>query len=347
MEFGVSDHPITPVASGFSMPPEWAQHSACLMAWPTRRDLWNGRFDEAKHDYAVVARAVSDFERVLMICAPGAAAEVRNRCGGAIEIVELPINDSWARDSGPIFVRDGSGNIAAVKFRFNAWGDRWHPYDDDAKLPERIAAHLGMRLFTAPFVLEGGAILVDGDGTLITTEQCLLNPNRNPTMTREQIQQGLKDYLGVETVVWLPFGHSLDVGPAGTDGHVDGVAQYIAPGHLLLEAPSDPAASEYAPGQANLARLLAARDARGRTLKVTVMDPGANAQVSYANHYIANGAVIVPTGGDDNDGPVLEFLATVYPGREIVGVPGTALSFGGGGPHCITQQIPDGPVAPG
>lgn len=347
MEFRVSeDRMITPAACGFTMPPEWARHAACLMAWPTRRELWNGRFDEARHDYAVVARAISDFEPVLMICAPGAASDVRDRCGRAVDVVELPINDSWARDNGPIFVRDNAGNVAAVQFGFNAWGDRWHPHDDDAKLPERIAAHLGMRLFTAPFVLEGGAILVDGDGTLITTEQCLLNPNRNPTMTREEIEQGLKEYLGVTTVVWLPFGHSLDVGPAGTDGHVDGVAQYIAAGHVLIEAPSDPSASEFAPGQANLARLHGARDARGRRLDVTVMDPGANAQVSYANHYLANGAVIVPTGDEASDGPILEFLATVYPAREIVGVPGTALSFGGGGPHCITQQIPEGPVAP-
>jgi agmatine deiminase len=337
---------ITPAAAGFSMPPEWAPHAACLMAWPTRRELWKHRLDEAKHDYAAVARAISDFEPVLMVCVPGAASEVGAHCGAAIETIELPIDDSWTRDSGPVFVRDEAGRVAAVKFGFNAWGDRWHPYDDDARLPERIAAHLGMRLFSAPFVLEGGSFLVDGEGTLITTEQCLLNPNRNPSLTRDQIEQGLKDYLGVTTVVWLPVGHSLDVGPEGTDGHVDGVAQFIAPGHVLLEAPADPAASEYGTGQLNLARLRAARDAHGRPLEVSVLDPGPSASVSYANHYIANGAVIVPTGGDVSDGPVLEFLTTVYPGREIVGVPGATLLFGGGGPHCITQQIPEGVAAP-
>ena len=340
------DESITPAAAGFSMPAEWEPHAACLMAWPSRLDLWGDRLDDAKRDYSLVARAIGDFEPVLMACAPGAAGEVRDHCGSAVETVELPLDDSWARDSGPIFVRDAAGRVAAVKFGFNAWGDRWHPYDDDARLPERIAAHLGMRLFRAPFILEGGAILVDGEGTLITTEQCLLNPNRNPTMTRGEIEQGLKDHLGVTTVVWLPVGHVLDSGPAGTDGHIDGVAQYLAPGRLLLEAPSDPAADAHDGGQANLALLGTRRDARGRRFDVTILDPGTDPGVSYANHYIANGAVIVPTEGAPGDEPVLDFLATVYPGREIVAVPGATLSFGGGGPHCITQQIPAGPAAP-
>ena len=316
------------------------------MAWPSRPDLWGDRLDDARRDYAAVARAILDFEPVLMVCVPGAAHEVGDHCGAAIEILELPLNDSWTRDSGPIFVRDAAGRVAAVKFGFNAWGNRWHPYDDDSRLPDRIAAHLGMRLFRAPFVLEGGAILVDGEGTLITTEQCLLDPNRNPTMTRDEIEQGLKDYLGVTTVVWLPVGHVLDTGPAGTDGHVDGVAQYLAPGRVLLEAPADPAADAHEGGRMNLARLRTARDGRGRPFDVVLLDPGSDPGVSYANHYIANGAVIVPTDGAAGDGPVLEFLASVYPGRAIVDVPGATLAFGGGGPHCITQQIPAGPAAP-
>jgi agmatine deiminase len=335
----------TPASEGFLMPPEWAPHAACLMAWPNRRELWHERLDQAKDDYAAVARAIVDFEPVLMVAPPGTAGEIRDRCGVAIEVVEFPLNDSWARDHGPVFVRDAAGRIAAVKFGFNAWGDRWHPYDDDAALPERIAAHLGMRLFRAPFVLEGGAFLVDGQGTLITTEQCLLDPNRNPGLTREQIEAGLRDYLGVTTVIWLPNGHYLDHGPEGTDGHVDGIAQYLAPGRVLLEAPADPTAAAYPSGLANLERLRGARDALGRPFDVTVLDPGPRAEISYANHYLANGAVIVPTAGDGTDQPVLDFMAEVYPGRAIVGVPGDTLAFGGGGPHCITQQIPVGPVA--
>ena len=229
-----------------------------------------------------------------------------------------------------------------MKFGFNAWGERWHPHDDDARLPERIAEHLGLRLFQAPFVLEGGAYFVDGQGTLLTTEQCLLNPNRNPNLSREEIEQGLKDYLGVTTVVWLPFGHSLDVGPAATDGHIDGIAQYVAPGHVVLEVPSNPAASEHEYGKQNLAVLSAAHDANGRPFRVTHLEPEPDATVPYANHYLANGGVIVPIDGGDSDDIALKLLADLYSDRTVVGVPGATLAFGGGGPHCITQQVPEG-----
>jgi agmatine deiminase len=343
----VTEAAITPASAGFSMPAEWSRHSGCLMAWPTRRELWQDRLDEAKRDYAAVARTVGDFEPVLMVCTPGAAAEVKDLCGGAIEVLELPIDDSWARDSGPVFVTNPAGQVAAVRFGFNAWGERWRPYGDDALLPVRVASHLGMQLFSAPFVLEGGAFLVDGEGTVVTTEQCLLNPNRNPAMSRQDIEQGLREYLGVTTIVWLPVGHSLDVGPAGTDGHVDGVAQYVAPGHLLLEAPSDLSSPEFSTGQRNLTHLSQARDARGRTFTVSHLDPGTDSAVSYANHYLANDAVVVPVGGAATDEGVLEYLRSVYPSRQVIPVPGDTLAFGGGGPHCITQQIPAGyPQAP-
>jgi agmatine deiminase len=175
---------------------------------------------------------------------------------------------------------------------------------------------------------------------VITTEQCLLNPNRNPHMTRDQIEQGLKDYLGATTVIWLPFGHSLDTGPAGTDGHVDGVLQYAGPGRVVLEAISDQGSPEYSRGQQNLALLRGARDAAGRTFDIAILDPGPTATVSYANHYLANGAVVVPVGGNEADRSAIEALGDIYPDREVIGVPGSTLAFGGGGPHCITQQIP-------
>jgi agmatine deiminase len=344
------DSLTTPAQAGFAMPAEWHRHAACLMSWPTRDDLWQGRRDEAEHDYAAVAGAIAEFEPVVMVCRPGTAREVVDRCGSAVQPLEMPIDDSWARDNGPTFVRNAAGQVAVVRFGFNAWGERWHPYADDARLPLRIAEHFGMPVFEAPFVLEGGAFLVDGEGTVLTTEQCLLNPNRNPTLSREQIEQSLRDYLGVTTVVWLPFGHSLDVGPAGTDGHVDGVAQYVAPGRVLLEVSSDPASPDHERGVANLARLRQTRDAQGRRIEVTVLDPGADPAVSYANHYLANGAVVVPVGGTADDAPdddaALDQLRRIYPDREVVAVPGTVLAFGGGGPHCITQQIPAGDPAP-
>jgi agmatine deiminase len=332
----------TPLAAGFSMPAEWEPHAGCLMAWPSRAELWGGRLDDARRDYATVAATIADFEPVTMVCNPGLAHEVRGLCGAGVTALEIRINDSWSRDSGPAFVRDTTGSIAVVGFVFNAWGNRWHPHDDDARLSERIASHFGLPFFKAPFVLEGGAFFVDGEGTVITTEQCLLDPNRNPDLNREQIEQGLKDYLGATTVIWLPFGHSLDTGPAGTDGHVDGVLQYAGPGRVLLEVVGDPDSPEHVRGLANIERLQAAQDAAGRTLDITILDPGPSAPVSYANHYLANGAVVVPVGGDDGDGPALEILRQLHPDREVVGVPGATIAFGGGGPHCITQQIPAG-----
>jgi agmatine deiminase len=332
----------TPLEAGFHMPPEWARHAGCLMAWPSRQELWQGRLDEAKLDYATVAGAISDFEPVVMVCNPGESGEVRAQCPASVTPLEIPINDSWARDSGPAFVRNDRGEIAVVGFGFNAWGNRWHPYDDDALLSQRLAEHLGLPFFKASFVLEGGSFFVDGEGTVITTEQCLRNPNRNPTLSREQIERSLNDYLGTTTVVWLPFGHSTDTGPAGTDGHVDGVAQYAGPAHVMLEVVSDPDSPEFERGAQNLARLRVARDAAGRPFDITILDPGPTATVSYANHYLANGAVIVPVGGNVADGSALATLAALHPDRQIVAVPGETIAFGGGGPHCITQQIPEG-----
>ncbi len=201
-------------------------------------------------------------------------------------------------------------------------------------------------MFTAPIVLEGGSYFVDGEGTAITTEECLLNPNRNPHLSQGEIEAQVKAFLGAETLIWLPYGHSLDTGPAGTDGHVDGVLQYVAPGHVLLEVSSDPASTEYERGQANLARLQSAVDARGRKLEISILDLGPTAQVAYLNHYLANGAVIVPVGGDAADAPALDRLRDLHPNREVVGVPGTVIAYGGGGPHCITQQIPVGVTLP-
>jgi agmatine deiminase len=327
------------------MPAEWEQHAGCLMAWPARQALWDGSMAAAKREYAAVARAVAAFEPVTMVCNPGQAREVRDYCGADVEPLEIPIDDSWARDSGPIFVRNGRGEVAVVSFRFNAWGGRWHPHDSDDLLPRRVAEHLGMHVFEAPFVLEGGALTVDGLGTLITTEQCLLNPNRNPGWSREDVEQGLAAFLGVDRVIWLEKGHSSDVGPAGTDGHVDGVAAFIAPGRVLLEVPSSGADPDHANGLASLRILGESVDSRGIGLHVTVLDPGQDAPVSYANYYTPNGGVVVTVAGDGRDDAAMEVLRRTYPDRDVVGVPGLTIARGGGGAHCITQQIPAGPPA--
>ena len=336
----------TPAAAGYSMPAEWSPHAGCLMAWPSRLELWGPRLHEARRDYAAVAAAIAVFEPVVMVCNTGHAEAVRELCGGGVTPLEVPINDSWCRDNGPVFVRNPAGQIAVVGFGFNAWGNRWQPHDDDARLSRRLAEWLELPFFEAPFVLEGGSFFVDGQGTLITTEQCLLDPNRNPHLDRQQLEQGLYDYLGASTVIWLPFGHSLDTGPAGTDGHVDGVLQYVAAGRVLLEAVSDQTSAEFSRGQANLAVLRASRDAADRAFEVTIHDPGPAAAVSYANHYLANGAVIVPLGGDETDETALELLRALHPDRRVVGVAGQTIACGGGGPHCITQQIPLGVAVP-
>lgn len=336
------DPDITPKQAGMWMPPEWGPHAATLMSWPARRDLWGERLEDAKREYAGVARAIADFEPVVMVCVPSEEQDVRDRCGSSVETLTAPLDDSWLRDNGPAFVRNDAGDVAAVKFKFNSWGERFLPYDADDALPYRIAEHLGMPIFTAPFVMEGGSFLVDGEGTLLTTEICLLNDNRNPDMTKDQIEQGLRDYLGVDTIVWLPYGMAADVGPNATDGHIDGVAQYVAPGHVLLLAPEDPADDDFAFGRENLQRLAAARDAKGRAFDITRLQVSAGAALSYANCYLVNGAVIVPTEGDGRDEEAIAQIAAVFPDRRVVGTPGLALNFGGGGPHCITQQVPAG-----
>lgn len=335
-----SDGEPTPADAGYAMPAEWEPHQRCLMAWPARAELWRDRLDDAKADYALVARAIAALEPLTMLCNPGQEGEVGDLCGGDIDILAAPIDDSWMRDSGPVFVRNDRGELAVVSFEFNAWGERWHPYDNDNRVPDTVAAHLGLPVFHSPMVLEGGAYFVDGEGTLVTTEQCLLNPNRNPSMSREQIELALRDALGARTVLWLPYGHSLDVGPEGTDGHVDGIAQYVAPGHLLLEVPASADSSEFAFGQQNARALAGVRDAAGRELTVTRLDPGPGESPSYCNFYLANGGVIVPVTGTGRDDAALDLIDSLYPGRAVIPVPGATLEFGGGGPHCITQQVP-------
>ncbi|HEX5936451.1 MAG TPA: agmatine deiminase family protein [Actinomycetota bacterium] len=329
------------------MPAEFSPHQATWMSWPAREDLWGGHLDEAKDGWAATARAIAAFEPLTMVCAPGHAQDVRDRCGAAVEPLELPLDDSWLRDNGPIFVTNGNAEVALVHFGFNSWGGKYLPFDRDAALPAALAARFGVRRYVAPFVLEGGSFFVDGEGTLLTTEQCLLHPNRNPMMSREEIEDGLRSFLGVDTVVWLPHGLVED---RDTDGHVDGLAQYVRPGAVMLAV----AAGEEDPNAARFEddrRVLASTtDARGRAIEVidgpvnswAELDGIGPVVIPYMNHYLANGAVIVPTGGVAGDEAALELLAKAYPDREVVGVPGAMISHGGGGPHCITQQVPGG-----
>jgi agmatine deiminase len=320
------------------MPAEWARHERTLMAWPTRLELWGDQLEAAREEYAATANAIAAFEPVTMVCASaGEAAQARAALSMAVEVLELPIDDSWLRDCGPIFVVDGGGRRAGVHFGFNSWGGKFAPWDRDAAVGGLLVEHVGDDCYKAPFVLEGGAIAVDGEGTLLTTEECLLNPNRNPGMSREEIEAGLRDHLGVETIVWLGQGLVED---RDTDGHVDMIAAFTRPGEVLLQTP-EPGAPSHERMADNRARLTAADlDVVDFPILATVEVAGEAVAVSHLNLYLCNGAAIVPLAGVDTDDEALERIAAAYPDREVVGVPGRVIAYGGGGPHCITQQVP-------
>ena len=320
------------------MPAEWAPHERTLMAWPTRPDLWGDQLEAAREEYAATANAIVAFEPLTMVCAN--AEEAAQACAAlttTAEVVELPIDDSWLRDSGPIFVVDGDGRRAGVHFGFNSWGGKFTPWDRDAAVGGLLVEHVGDNCYKAPFVLEGGAIAVDGEGTLLTTEECLLNPNRNPGMSREEIEAGLRDHLGAETIVWLGQGLVED---RDTDGHVDMIAAFTRPGEVLLQR-VEPGAPSHERMADNRTRLTAAGlDVVDFPILAAVEVAGAPVAVSHLNLYLCNGAAIVPLAGVDTDAEALERIAAAYPDREVVGVPGRVIAFGGGGPHCITQQVP-------
>jgi agmatine deiminase len=308
------------------------------MGWPCRSELWGETLEQARADYAAVANAIAAFEPVTMIANPGPeSAAARAACGEEVEIVELALDDSWLRDCGPIYTYGDDGRRVAVHFRFNAWGEKFAPWDHDAEVGRLIAEHLGDEVRSSSIVLEGGSILTDGQGTLLTTEQCLLAPNRNPALTRDEIEAELRAALAVERIVWLGQGLLED---RDTDGHVDLIAAFTAPGEVLLQTVGE-GNPNYVACEENRSRLVAAG------LDVTVLPwlpyaevAGNEIAASYLNFYICNGAVIVPVAGTDTDAPALDIIASVYPGREVVPVPGLVIAFGGGGPHCITQQVP-------
>jgi len=339
-----------PRADGYRMPAEFEPHDRCLLSWPTRtRAYWGEHYMLAQHTYAAAARAIARFEPVTILARPDEAAEARSYCGSdGIDVVGMPLDDSWVRDNGPTVVRRADGARALADFAFNSWGERYVPYDDDARIGERLAQHLGLPRYGSPMVLEGGSITVDGEGTLITTESCLLHPSRNPGMTRDEIERELHDFLGAEKVIWLKSGLGPDEDP-DTDGHVDGVAAFVGPARVLLHMVRDP----HHPDHENLLenrRRLETTDTLGRPLEVVEFDlrsapvrlGGKDLVETYVNFYQATGAVVVPTAGTADDLPALERLQEIFPDRDVVGVPAPVVGYGGGGIHCVTQQVPLG-----
>jgi agmatine deiminase len=334
--------------SSWMMPAETDDHERTLMCWPSRPQIWQNRLRQAQLDFAEIAQAIARFEPVTMVSRPEAAELAADLCGSGdghnIEIVEINIDDSWCRDSGPIYVTNDAGDRRVVDFRFNAWGEKFFPFDDDAKLVQRWCEHAGHDRHAVDMVLEGGALTVDGQGTLVTTQQTLMNPNRNPHMTRAEMERALSESLGISTVIWLPYGLALD---DDTDGHVDNVAAFAAPQHLVMQGCSDTEEDDWLRLETNRRWAQGAVDATGEPIKVLMVPVLPFVEVNderlvvpYLNYYVGNGAVFVPVTGNAADNEMLSLIGTCYPDREVVPIPGTTLALGGGGPHCITQQIP-------
>lgn len=332
-----------PAAEGYAMPAEWGPHKRCWMAWPCRERTWGDDFEAAREAYARVAREIAAFEPVVMACPSEDVAEASLACGSGIEVLPLSIDDSWVRDTGPSFVVAAGGRLAGVDWRYNAWGEIYQPYEQDAALARRLCERIKVPRFPAPLILEGGAIHVDGEGTVLATESSVLNPNRNPDIGRAEVERILCDYLGASKIIWLTAGLEDD----DTDGHVDNVACFAAPGVVLALIAEDPTDGNFAVLEDNLARLRRATDAKGRSLRVVTMPQPARQvrndrrlPLSHLNFYLANGAVIAPSFAVPEDDRAFRVLRDAFPKRTIVEVPALDIVIGGGGIHCITQQEP-------
>ncbi|MER6217784.1 agmatine deiminase family protein [Streptomyces sp. NPDC001674] len=330
----------------YTAPAEWEDHSCCVMSWPwDRTDGWGSLLADVQGEIAGIARTIAPSEPVLMFAEPGHTAEAQAQCGPTVTVVEYPVNDCWTRDTGPVFALDpAKSRSIGLDFGFNGWGGKY-PYDKDDLLPVGVCDHLGVPRRDVPMVLEGGSVITDGQGTLITTEECLLNPNRNPTMTRAQIESTLLSAYGATKLIWLPYGLANDT---ITNGHIDLVAAYLGPARLLLHTQPDTTSPNHARMAANKAVLAAATDACGRPFTLVEMEYQPHFRqngllvetFSYTNYYLTATQVVVPLSGEPADAAALAQLRTLFPGRQVVGTPARILAWGGGGVHCVTQHVP-------
>jgi agmatine deiminase len=355
----------TPAADGYRMPGEFEPHSGCWMAWPERPDNWRLGAKPAQKAYAAVAEAINACEPVTVAVSDTQFEHCRSLLSPSIRVVEISTDDAWMRDVGPTFVIDGKGARRGVDWHFNAWGGLdgglYFPWDRDERAARKVLEIEGAGRYRAPIVLEGGSIHVDGEGTVLATEECLLNPNRNPSLSRKQIEQVLFEHLGAEKMIWLGQGVFNDE----TDGHVDNLACFARPGVVLLTYAEDEADPQHAISRDAHERLQAATDARGRAVEVirlpspgpiTITEEeaggvdavagslprraGDRLAASYANFYPASTRIVFPLLDERYDETAARVLGECFPEREIVGVPAREILLGGGNIHCITQQVP-------
>jgi agmatine deiminase len=355
----------TPAADGFRMPGEFEPHTGCWMLWPERPDNWRDAARPAQRAFVEVACAIAQFEPVTMGVSAPHFETARGMLPPHIRVVEMSHDDCWMRDVGPTFVVDGRGGVRGVDWQFNAWGGTkgglYASWDLDQQVAQKVLEIEGRDRYRTDFINEGGAIHVDGQGTALVTEECLLNENRNPRLSRAQVEGHLKAYLGVTTIIWLGKGVFNDE----TDGHIDELAAFVRPGEVCLTWTDDMRDPQHAISKDAWERLNDARDARGRKLKVHKLPmpgplymtareaagvrprkgtkprrAGERLAASYANFYIANGGIVMPLLDPKTDRAAAARLRRLFPERRVVGVPAREILLGGGNIHCITQQVP-------
>ncbi|WP_151735609.1 agmatine deiminase family protein ['Paenibacillus yunnanensis' Narsing Rao et al. 2020] len=332
----------------YRMPAEWAKHERTFISWPVQASMvYPDNYPSVSAGYAEIIRAMAEFEPVTVIVNPEEEEQVAKlNLGDNVTLLPIRHNDAWLRDNGPTFVVDKEGKLAGVNWKFNAWGGKYVPFDLDDAVAPQILGHYGVKQLDAPLVMEGGSIHTDGEGTLITTEECLLNVNRNPELSREQIEGYVRQFTGTESIIWLKRGLSGDE----TDGHVDNIACFAAPGKVIIQVCDDPQDENYAITQENLRILEAAVDAKGRKLEIVKLQQppyreyeGSRLTLSYLNFYFVNGGIILPVFGgaaEETDKLAAAKLAELFPDRRIRTVNGMAVIGEGGNVHCTTQQMP-------
>ena len=362
----------TPKTDGFSMPAEFERHTGCLLIWPERGDSWRSGGWPARKAFVAVASAIAQSETVTMLVSPAQYETARAMLPPEIRLVEMETDDSWARDVCPTFVRSAAGGIRGIDWGFNAWGGLedglYFPWDKDNHVARKVCDLFWTDTYDSrDFILEGGSIHSDGEGTLLVTEACLLSAGRNPQLTKDEIAAALCRMLGAKKVLWLPRGIDGDE----TNEHVDNVCAFVRPGEVVLAWTDDPTDPQYACSQACLRYLEGETDAQGRRIRVhklpiprvpvlvtqedlegytfedgeDVREVGERLAASYVNYYCANGAIVLPAFGGENaasDAQAAAILAGLFPERRIISVYAREILTGGGNIHCITQQIPEG-----